>query len=269
MDLTPLVIGVGAILWLSIAILAFAFCRITVLAQRRGVPGVEPLPVARCSSLEAPQDRGERLIWLTQLAVEVDDVALTPGHAPRTARAAAALAREAGWPEERVLRLAQAALVHDVGKLGVAEETLRQASPLDDRQRRQIRLYTARSAELAEGALDAEQLAWIRHHHERLDGSGYPSGLTGEEIPYGAMLLAVADTWDAMTHPRAYREAVPRERALELCRRAADTQFPASAVRALATVISGPEASPSRGHPTLAARSPCGETIRGRHRARR
>jgi HD-GYP domain-containing protein (c-di-GMP phosphodiesterase class II) len=81
--------------------------------------------------------------------------------------------------------------------------------------------------------LNPEQVAWVRGHHERWDGGGYPDRLSAERIPGGARILAVADAWDAMTSVRTYNDPIPRAAAIEECRRCAGTQFAPAAVEAL------------------------------------
>ena len=90
---------------------------------------------------------------------------------------------------------------------------------------------------MAAGVLNETQLSWIRGHHERWDGGGYPDGLAGDEIPAGACFIAVADAWDAMTSPRVYASQLSSEDALEEVRRNAGRQFSPAAVDALCRVV--------------------------------
>ena len=89
----------------------------------------------------------------------------------------------------------------------------------------QVKGHTTLGAQMLEDLLQAEQLTWIRHHHERYDGGGYPDGLAGAEIPEGARLIAIADAWDAMTVARSYRTPCSTEHALVEMRRRAGAQF--------------------------------------------
>ena len=109
------------------------------------------------------------------------------------------------------------------------------ASPgkLSTAEREQIRNHPDTGAEIAVKALDEEQLGWIRHHHERWDGAGYPQGVAGEAIPVGARLLALAEAWDAMTSSRVYGDALDTADALAECKRERGTQFAPEAVDAL------------------------------------
>ena len=97
----------------------------------------------------------------------------------------------------------------------------------------QIRNHPDTGAEIAVKALDEEQLGWIRHHHERWDGAGYPNGVAGEAIPAGARLLALAEAWDSMTSSRVYGSALTAADALAECKRERGTQFAPEAVDAL------------------------------------
>jgi diguanylate cyclase (GGDEF)-like protein len=180
---------------------------------------------------QAQDDRG--LARLRALALELDAEDGTEGHSERVSRLAEKLALSSGWPADRAISLAQAALLHDVGKLGVDGDVLHKAGPLSVEELEQIRNHPDTGAELAVKALDAEQLAWIRQHHERWDGAGYPHGLAGEAIAPGARLLALAEAWDAMTTRRSYGEALTADAALAECRRERGAQFAPEAVDAL------------------------------------
>jgi HD-GYP domain-containing protein (c-di-GMP phosphodiesterase class II) len=157
----------------------------------------------------------------------------TEGHSERVARLAEKLAVVTGWPAANAIRLAQAAAVHDVGKLSIDDDVLRKSGPLEEHELEQIRNHPDTGAEIAGKALDAEQLSWVRHHHERWDGEGYPDRLSGDLIPAGARLLALAEAWDSMTSSRLYGEALSTADALAECRRESGGQFAPEAVEAL------------------------------------
>jgi diguanylate cyclase (GGDEF)-like protein/PAS domain S-box-containing protein len=180
----------------------------------------------------ATDDRG--LGRLRALARELDaEDPGTEGHSERVARLSEKLALSCGWATERAVRLGQAALLHDVGKLGIDEDVLAKPGPLSREEFEQIRNHPEAGAKLAENALDEEQLSWIRGHHERWDGGGYPHGAAGEAIPAGARLLALAEAWDAMTSSRIYGQALSRADALAECRREGGAQFAPEALGAL------------------------------------
>jgi len=163
---------------------------------------------------------------------------VTRHHAERVAAMVERLARASGWRAERALRLREAALVHDVGAIGAPEELVRGlGQPLDDDQRRAIARYAELGAEMLAQVKSPEQVAWVRSHRERWDGTGHPDRLRGERIPDGARLLAVADAWDTMTAGRSDEAPRPPEAALEEIRAQAGRQFCPSAVAALERVL--------------------------------
>lgn len=192
----------------------------------------------------AARGRAERLVRtqvltaLQALARAVD--ARDPSarrHSERVANLAVHLAVEMGWTSERADAVRQAGLMHDVGKLAVPDAILLKPGPLTAPEFEVIKEHAARGAEIVLGVLSPEQVSWVRHHHERWDGQGYPDGLRGEQIPDGAMVLALADAWDAMTTERSYSHALSEEEALVECRRFAGEQFDAEVVDALVRLM--------------------------------
>jgi HD-GYP domain-containing protein (c-di-GMP phosphodiesterase class II) len=153
------------------------------------------------------------------------------------AELAAAIASDLGWEATRVVRLREAALLHDIGWVAVPPDVRARRGPLTTDQRLIIRDHVGHGAMIAAGVLDEEQVSWIRFHHERWDGGGYPDGLVGEVIPDGARIIAVADAWVAMTSPREYRPTLSGARALEEFRAEASAQFAPEAVDALERVM--------------------------------
>jgi diguanylate cyclase (GGDEF)-like protein/PAS domain S-box-containing protein len=149
----------------------------------------------------------------------------TQRHSERVATLASKLALVAGWDSTRIAMLHDAALVHDVGKIGIPDHILLKPGRLTDAEYDQIKPHAALGARMVDDLLSPEQVAWIRHHHERFDGAGYPDGLAGTEIPEGARILAVADAWDAMTVARPYGAPRSIDDALEECRRSAGGQL--------------------------------------------
>jgi HD-GYP domain-containing protein (c-di-GMP phosphodiesterase class II) len=140
------------------------------------------------------------------------------------------------WSEERVALLEDAALVHDVGKIGVPDAVLLKPGRLTDDEYDQIKRHAALGAQMVEDLLLTEQVDWIRAHHERPDGRGYPAGLSAPQIPDGAAILAVADAFDVMTATRIYSAARSREDALAECERLVGGQFAPEPVAALAAM---------------------------------
>ncbi|MFJ3087297.1 HD-GYP domain-containing protein [Streptomyces sp. NPDC086838] len=167
-------------------------------------------------------------------AVDIKDT-YTRGHSERVGRASVLIAQELGMDRERVEVLRFAGILHDVGKLGVPTRVLRKDGPLTPEERRVIELHPEYGHEIVRGiGFLGEARAAILHHHERLDGSGYPYGLSGRGIPECARVVAVADAFDAMTSTRSYRRGRPVPVAVEELKRCAGTQFDPRMVRALA-----------------------------------
>jgi diguanylate cyclase (GGDEF)-like protein/putative nucleotidyltransferase with HDIG domain len=165
-------------------------------------------------------------------AIDAKDPA-TIRHSERVAALACELAAEAEWSAMDVARLHDAALVHDVGKIGVPDAVLSKAGRLTGEEYDIIKRHADLGARIVAGVLDPEQVAWVRGHHERHDGRGYPDGLAGDQITQGAWLLALADAWDAMTGARVYSAPMELEAALEEVRRHEGAQFHPDAVAAL------------------------------------
>ena len=187
------------------------------------------------------EDRAERLARSQALsgvralarAIDAKDPTTTL-HSERVADLVRHLAQTAGWAPDRVALLHEAALVHDVGKIGVPDAILFKRGRLDALEAEQVRRHAELGAQIANEVLGVEQVAWIRSHHERHDGRGYPHGLSGTEIPEGASLLAIADAWDAMTHGRFYSSRIAPDEAWDECVRESGRQFNPAAVAILA-----------------------------------
>ena len=178
--------------------------------------------------------RTQALTGLRTLARAIDTKEqATLLHSQRVAELAAVLAGVQGWSAERIELLREAALVHDIGKLAVREQTLSGNSRLSDQEFEQVKLHTHLGAQIAGEILDPEQVEWIRWHHERPDGGGYPDGLADGEIPDGASLLSLADAVEAMVSHRSYKSSKSLAQAIDECVGLAGTQFAPEAVAAL------------------------------------
>jgi putative nucleotidyltransferase with HDIG domain len=162
-------------------------------------------------------------------------------HSERVATYAVALARELRLPEDEVELIEQAAAVHDLGKVGVPDAVLLKPGPLTESERAQMWLHTEIGARILENfQLFRSGAEIVLHHHESWDGTGYPGRLAGEVIPLGARVVAVADSFDAMTSGRPYRAALPVEEALDRLRRGSGVQWDPTVVGAfIKLVLSG------------------------------
>jgi putative nucleotidyltransferase with HDIG domain len=155
-------------------------------------------------------------------------------HSTAVSHYAAAIARRLGWSGANLAMLRMAAMLHDVGKVSVPDRILKKPGPLSVEEYEQIKDHPVAGAEIV-GRIEGLSpiVEWIRRSHEHYDGSGYPDGLRGEEIPMGSRILLVADAFDAMTSHRPYGAALPPDIALEELRANAGRQFDATCVSAL------------------------------------
>ena len=198
-----------------------------------------PLLVARWAFAQYAEQRQayEATIRSLVQAVETKDH-YTRGHSERVSRASVMIARVLGMRDDRVEALRYAGILHDVGKLGVPTRVLQKTGPLSDLEYAAIQLHPVRGTEMVRGIKFLEEAyAGILHHHERLDGRGYPSGLKGEEIPEFARVIAVADAFDSMTSTRSYRGARRVAEALAELQVCAGTQFDPEMVSALVQAL--------------------------------
>jgi HD-GYP domain-containing protein (c-di-GMP phosphodiesterase class II) len=172
-------------------------------------------------------------------AIEAKDP-YTAGHSQRTAEFAVAIGRELGLTVDELHELEVGGLLHDIGKIGIAEQILRKPAQLDDAEMRIMRGHPA----IGDGIVgDIELLgrirSMVRNHHERFDGTGYPDGLVGEQIPLGARIIAVADTYDAITSDRCYQPGRPPAESVPILHRLAGQQLDAMVVDALLRALLG------------------------------
>jgi HD-GYP domain-containing protein (c-di-GMP phosphodiesterase class II) len=156
----------------------------------------------------------------------------SPAHSETVGRYAEMIAAELGLEPERVERVKLAGVLHDIGKVGVPDEVLQKATPLDDGEWQEVQKHCELGSRLLSGAGLEDIASWVLAHHERPDGTGYPAGLAGAEIPPEARILAVADAYEAMVADRCYRMGIGAERAREELENGAGTQFDALVVEA-------------------------------------
>jgi hypothetical protein len=184
----------------------------------------------------APESQvsGELRLAAVMLLAETLDLrdAGTAEHSRTVGALVRETAAELGLPAARVERLHAAGVLHDLGKLGIADAILHKPGPLDEAEWREMRRHPEIGARILEHAGLHDIAGWVRAHHERMDGRGYPSALPADEIPLEARILAVADAYEAMVADRPYRPGMPAEAACDELRRCAGTQFDPEVVAA-------------------------------------
>ncbi|HOI91231.1 MAG TPA: GAF domain-containing protein [Candidatus Rifleibacterium sp.] len=164
--------------------------------------------------------------------------AYTRGHSERVARYSMEIGRVMGLTGDEIKNLHIGALLHDIGKIGIAEAIINKSSRLTDEEYQEIKTHPSRGASIIEPAkFLKEKVPLIKYHHERFDGKGYPDGLKGEEIPLMARIVCCADSFDAMTSKRAYRDTMPLEEARKELIRCSGSQFDPRVVNAFLEVL--------------------------------
>jgi HD-GYP domain-containing protein (c-di-GMP phosphodiesterase class II) len=166
--------------------------------------------------------------------------AYNAGHSQRVHDLALGVGRELGLSEAEFAVLGRAALFHDIGKLAVPESILHKRGALTEEEWTIVRRHPEEGARLIGGlSALADAVPAVLHHHEHFDGTGYPAGLAGDEIPLGARIVFVADAYDAMRTNRTYREPRSSTEALLELRRNAGTQFCPQCVASLERALAG------------------------------
>lgn len=166
------------------------------------------------------------------LAVDAKD-SYTRSHCQTVSALCVVIATELGLGAEGLARLRLAGLLHDVGKIGIPDSILHKPGALTDAEYKQMQSHSVLGAAILEAADMPVEARWVRHHHERIDGNGYPDRLAGDEIPLESRIILVADAFEAMTSDRPYRMAPGQTYAIEELRRHAGTQFDPEIVEAL------------------------------------
>jgi len=165
----------------------------------------------------------EEVIFSLALAVEAKDP-YTRGHCQRLARFSVETGRRLGLDEDDLQALRRGGILHDIGKIGIPESILLKAGPLSTEEIGVMRDHPQKGEQICMPLRSlASALPIIRHHHERMDGEGYPDRLVGEQIPIGARIIAAVDYFDALVTDRPYRRALPHDEALRLLRAAVES----------------------------------------------
>jgi diguanylate cyclase (GGDEF)-like protein len=237
------------------------------LYAAKGLRPVSAPLVAPPDAPEAPASapRLEQTVRGISVALGVREGAKS-NHCDEVACYAAAIGEELGLSGSELASVRRAALLHDAGNIGVPDAVLLKPGPLTPAEREVMEAHSALGYRIMLAAgLPEREAQWVLHHHEHLDGSGYPHGLRGDEIPLASRILLVADAFEGMTTPRPYHPARSRDAALAELRRCAGTQFDARAVEALARALAQTAlTAPATGLPATAeGRAPAWHLTQG------
>jgi putative nucleotidyltransferase with HDIG domain len=247
--------GVGALTYIgtagkaiagNLSLLAFLAVGVSYLAGVYGRLSSFVLALATIAIVEAynpfKQLSDQRDILFARLsmvahAIDLKD-AYTGKHAREASDIAVRIARALRLPEPEVRKIKLAGMLHDIGKIGVSRKIIRKPSGLTSDEMMQMRKHPVIGAEImrpVELLADASEI--VRHHHEHFDGSGYPDGLRGDQIPIGSRVVLVADAFNAITTDRPYRKARDRVEALKILKQHTGTQFDPKVMEAFGRVV--------------------------------
>lgn len=172
--------------------------------------------LVRVKSLTDALEDAEVVLFTLARTIEAKDT-YTLGHADRVARYAVRMGEALGYDQEKIELLRKGGILHDIGKLGVPDAVLQKEGPLDAREWEVMRRHPSMGCEICQrlkGVKDV--LPMIRHHHERMDGTGYPDGLKRDQIPDVVRIVNIVDIYDALTTRRSYKEAFPVDKAFRI-----------------------------------------------------
>lgn len=193
------------------------------------------LVAAQCRTARRHQSLKDLVVGLTRsltAAIDAKD-SYTAGHSERVARTAVEIGKELGLPEEQLNDIYLAGLLHDIGKIGIRDDVLGKAGKLTDEEREHINQHVVIGHRILKGLTAIEHLlGGVLHHHEQFDGNGYPHKLKGTDIPPLARILAVADSFDAMSSDRPYRRGMSPEKVEEILHIGTGTQWDPTVVDA-------------------------------------
>ena len=222
--------------WDDVAVNSFA----EILAKRHFENGInfEDELVKKINNVEI-LNHNNLMEMVTSLAGAIDAKdPYTKGHSTSVSRYSEALARAINLPEAEVQRIKIGAMLHDIGKIGIPESVLKKPGKLNDEEWKIMKQHPTIGAEkvLAPNEALREFIPIVKHHHERLDGKGYPDNLEGENIPLEARIVSVADAYHALVSDRPYRKGMPIEKACAILHDGAGKQWDSDLVRAFITI---------------------------------
>lgn len=219
--------------------LVMAFVWLGGLGLIAGILTLVPLVVARWALSQDAAERAAQAATMRAFiqVIETKDL-YTRGHSERVSEGVGMLGRQLHLPADRQQALEHAGLLHDVGKVGVPTSIIRKPGRLDDSEMDAIRLHPARGVELIGNIPFLEEVkSAVLHHHEKYDGTGYPAGLSGTNIPYFARIIGIVDAFDSLTSTRSYRPARTTEETVAILLQDRYTHFDPELVDAFVEVI--------------------------------
>ena len=223
--------------WDDIAVNSFA----EILAKRHFENGInfEEELIKKLNNNTEVINHNNLMEVVTSLAGAIDAKdPYTKGHSTSVSRYSEALARAINLPESEVERIKIGAMLHDVGKIGIPENVLKKPGKLTDEEWQIMKQHPTIGVDkvLEPNEMLREFIPIVKYHHERLDGKGYPEGLTGENIPFEARIVSVADAYHALVSDRPYRKGMPIEKACSILQEGAGTQWDSDLVRAFISI---------------------------------
>ena len=196
-------------------------------------PEENPQSVSQSKEIETEANSLARMLNLRSASVGAPD-----GHSERVAVYSVAIGKHLDVPDKCLKDLRSAAILHDVGKVGITSQIVEKLGRLSEREFEIMRLHSTIAIRMLERVEELkDSLPMIKHHHERFDGKGYPDGLTGHDIPLGARIIAVAETFDMLVSDLPWRDAMPIGEALKEVSRCSGSQFDPNVVEAFLTVV--------------------------------
>ena len=223
--------------WDDVALKSYA----EVLGKRHAQLSVnfedELLAKFNADHADVPTNRIFEIATSLASAIDAKDP-YTKDHSTKVAKYSGALARAINLPEEEIERIRLGALLHDVGKIGIPETVLQKQGPLSDEEWIIMKQHPSIGAEkvLMPNASLRELIPIVKYHHERIDGKGYPEGLSNGDIPLAAKIVAIADTYHALTSDRPYRRGMSIEKAISILEEGAGSQWDADLVRTFISI---------------------------------
>ncbi|MDI6829227.1 MAG: HD domain-containing phosphohydrolase [Armatimonadota bacterium] len=202
----------------------------------KGIPNEQP------EKTQEPTLKSESEALLGMLNVRASSLGAPDGHSDRVAAYALAIGRRLDLPRKMMMNLKNAAILHDVGKVGISPQIVEKLGRLSEREFEIMRLHSTIAIRMLERVPELhDAIPMIKHHHERFDGKGYPDGLSGHDIPLGARIIAVAETFDILVSDVPWRDALPLQVAIEELKNCAGTQFDPMVVEAFLEALANGE----------------------------